>query len=100
MNKHNHSHCLHDLKYCDHCDVVYCPKCEREWGGHSHTYWYYSGIPYRVTWGGTGYTIYNCNTNSRVTDQNIISAYTSQSHTKEVEGTDFVGNSTNCTHHN
>lgn len=31
---HNHTEpikCEHKLKYCDHCDVVYCTKCKREW---------------------------------------------------------------------
>lgn len=86
MSRHNHSHCLHDLKYCDHCDVVYCTKCDREWGGHNHTYWYYSGIPYRVTWSGIGsggWEVYNVNTNEKVTDQKIISAYNSQAHDTE-----------------
>jgi hypothetical protein len=88
--------------------VVYCVKCEREWGGHSHYggyTWYYGGTPYRVTWSagetssGGSYEIYTTN-NTRVTDQNIISAYNSQPHTKGIEGTDFVGNPTACTHNN
>ena len=105
MNRHTHSHCLHDLKYCDHCDVVYCIKCEREWGGYGGYTWYYGGTPYRVTWcagetsSGGSYEIYTTN-NTRVTDQNIISAYNSQPHTKGIEGTDFVGNPTACTHNN
>lgn len=24
--------CKHELKHCTHCDVVYCSKCQREWG--------------------------------------------------------------------
>lgn len=32
---HNHEKpkaCKHELKHCDHCDVVYCEKCKKEWG--------------------------------------------------------------------
>ncbi len=32
MHNHEHNQCDHDLKYCPHCDVVYCTKCNREWG--------------------------------------------------------------------
>jgi hypothetical protein len=101
MSRHNHSHCLHDLKYCEHCDVVYCVKCDREWGGHSHSYWYWGGTPYRVTWTNTEYALYNSNTNLRVTDPQIISAYNSQPHTKEPQFTAQTGElTTACTHHN
>ena len=31
MSKHDHTECEHDLKYCKHCDVVYCATCDREW---------------------------------------------------------------------
>lgn len=24
--------CKHELEHCQHCDVVYCQKCGREWG--------------------------------------------------------------------
>ena len=23
--------CVHELQHCAHCDVVFCPKCKREW---------------------------------------------------------------------
>jgi hypothetical protein len=23
--------CKHILKHCEHCDVVYCEKCNKEW---------------------------------------------------------------------
>lgn len=51
---HEHNDCDHDLKYCSKCDVVYCTKCLREWGGHSHT-WIYPGWTYRpyTIWSGT-----------------------------------------------
>lgn len=35
MGKHDHKKpivCVHDLKWCQQCDVVYCARCEREWG--------------------------------------------------------------------
>lgn len=102
MSRHNHSHCLHDLKYCEHCDVVYCTKCDREWGGHDHSgyYWIYGGTPYRITWGDTGYAIYNSNTNVRVTDASIISAYNSEPHNKDIEFVPQTGEmSSACTHH-
>lgn len=82
--KHNHNHCMHDLKYCDHCDMVYCTKCDREWGGHKHEYWYWGGIPYRVTWASTvsdgsyGYTIYNATNNAECKDQSVYTAFNSQ----------------------
>ena len=47
---HDHDECDHKFKYCEKCDVVYCTKCEREWGGHKHTQWIYT--PY------TPYTYY------------------------------------------
>lgn len=56
-----HSHCEHDLAYCDHCDVAYCKKCSREWGTSRHHYypWWignagYPGYPWYRQWqGGT-----------------------------------------------
>ena len=35
---HEHEECEHELKYCSHCDVVYCVKCEREWGKEKIVY--------------------------------------------------------------
>ena len=29
--EHNHCTCEHKLKYCEHCDIVYCEKCKKEW---------------------------------------------------------------------
>lgn len=101
MNKHSHSHCSHDLKYCEHCDIVYCMKCDREWGGHQH-YWYYGGAPYTIRWssiGTGGWEVYN--NGIKVTDQSIISAYNSQPHSKQVEFKAQTGEmSSACTHHN
>jgi len=86
MSRHNHNHCLHDLKYCDHCDTVYCTKCDREWGVHVHYQpytWYYYGTPYTVRYADTGYTI-SCSTGETVTDTAVLSAfnteYTSHNH--------------------
>lgn len=28
---HNHCNCIHELKYCQCCDTVYCQKCNKEW---------------------------------------------------------------------
>lgn len=28
---HEHKSCDHDVKYCAHCDVAYCEKCNTEW---------------------------------------------------------------------
>lgn len=39
MSTHKHDHCEHNLKHCSKCDIVYCSKCEREWGQH-HTWTY------------------------------------------------------------
>jgi hypothetical protein len=92
MSNHKHEHCNHNLLYCDKCDVVYCTKCDREWGGHNHGYWYYYGLPYTVRWDNGISAIYTCNTNMKVTDPEIISAYNLQAQTGEL--------STACTHHN
>ena len=43
MHQHNCS-CDHNLKYCGHCDVVYCTKCGREWGRY-----YYNSYPWTYT---------------------------------------------------
>lgn len=103
MSRHNHSHCLHDLKYCEVCDVVYCTKCDREWGGHVHLpyTWYYYGEPYRVTWntfgvsGDGGWELTN-SSGQKVTDQSIISVFSMQPHTKEMNEIDC---DTVCGHH-
>jgi hypothetical protein len=42
---HEHIECDHNLKYCSKCDVVYCTKCSKEWGGHKY-YWY--SQPYTI----------------------------------------------------
>ena len=99
---HNHNHCAHDLHYCEHCDSVYCTKCDREWSGHYHfTYttpyiWYYYGTPYTITYAsgnnwssGGNYTI-TTSRGEKVTDTNIISAYNLEAQTGKM--------SSACTH--
>lgn len=56
---HEHNDCQHELKYCEHCDVVYCKKCKREWGKTQYVYTYpwwnwqpSSSEPYKVTCNG------------------------------------------------
>ena len=40
---HNHSHrckCEHEqVKFCKHCNTVYCLNCSQEWGKQAYTYW-------------------------------------------------------------
>ena len=53
---HEHKACNHKFSYCAKCDVVYCAKCHKEWGGHG--YWIYPSQPYiypNVTWETTTY---------------------------------------------
>lgn len=49
--KHDHSHCSHDLKFCEKCNVVYCRKCSQEWGGTQYIYtpYYTNPNPWTVT---------------------------------------------------
>jgi len=28
---HSHCGCKHNLRHCEHCDVVYCVRCGKEW---------------------------------------------------------------------
>ena len=87
MGKHNHNHCLHELRYCEHCDTVYCIKCEREWGGHTHFYWtygepyrwFYCGTPYTVKWASTGCFTMTNSSGQTVDDTNIRSAFMASS---------------------
>jgi len=102
MSRHNHSHCLHDLKYCEHCDVVYCTLCDREWGGHVHYQpytWYWGGTPYTVRWEGGSYTLTAANTGIPA-DASVMSVFSSQPHTKEIGDIDTINCGTVCTHHN
>jgi len=41
---HDHKKCNHTLRFCEHCDVVYCTKCEAEWKKSGST----------ITWTGGG----------------------------------------------
>ena len=38
MHEHKTQHCDHDLKLCVDCDVVYCHKCQRDWGKEKIVY--------------------------------------------------------------
>lgn len=31
--------CKHELKFCDHCDTVYCEKCQNEWKKNQGINW-------------------------------------------------------------
>lgn len=51
---HEHNHCHHELKHCSICNVVYCTKCGKEWGG-TNWYPYYPPLqPYTPYWTTTG----------------------------------------------
>jgi hypothetical protein len=39
MKHEHHVGCLHrEVRYCERCDVCFCPACNREWGP-SQTWW-------------------------------------------------------------
>lgn len=48
---HEHDGCKHKLKYCEHCDVVYCGKCKREWGKENTVYVPQPYYPWTSTYG-------------------------------------------------
>lgn len=60
---HKCTECKHEkLKYCEHCQKVYCCKCGREWGGSTYYYplqWTYTydtdtisdDTSWQATWG-------------------------------------------------
>lgn len=68
---HNHSSCKHKLEFCEHCDVVWCSKCKKEWSRNIYTFTYtqpsttISPKPWSTTIYGMnlsgGTTITNCN---------------------------------------
>lgn len=41
MHEHPEKKCAHTLKFCEHCDVVFCQKCKREWKEPPTTTWTY-----------------------------------------------------------
>lgn len=45
-NKHDHTECEHELKYCKLCDVAYCVKCNKEWKYYTQ----YFNQPFTVTY--------------------------------------------------
>lgn len=36
--KHDHKICEHELKFCKECEIVYCEKCEDQWGYIQETF--------------------------------------------------------------
>lgn len=48
VNKHDHTVCEHEVRYCKICDVCYCVKCGREWPSSLNT-WTYT-VPNTTTW--------------------------------------------------
>ncbi len=55
MHEHKHSCCNHCLHHCPCCDIVYCCKCAKQWGGWQS--WTYTSP---VWWtNGTGYVTLN-----------------------------------------
>lgn len=61
MSQHNHTYsgCDHNLKFCSHCDTVYCTKCSREWdNGKNHICGGYKSLDWTyVPWNGTSRTV-------------------------------------------
>ena len=62
---HEHLDCVHDLCYCEHCDIVYCKKCKREWGKKEYIYIPYYQPQYPIYWSYPPVTV--CNTDNTVT---------------------------------
>ena len=57
-SKHEHSDCKHEMKFCGHCDVAFCDRCNTEWGKYKlctlqHYPYYYVGIPNYTGYLGT-----------------------------------------------
>jgi hypothetical protein len=85
MHTHYHSHCNHNgsLRYCPHCDVVYCTSCGKEWGQRQTTWitygdpyiWTYKGIPYTVTYDYSGNYNLTTSNGTPVTSRSVISAF-------------------------
>ena len=70
-HSHTHNHCKHDLlQYCEHCDVVYCVNCGREWGQKTTVTYEYKYEPYIWTNRGIPYTVSYSNGNYSLTTSN------------------------------
>jgi hypothetical protein len=67
MNHTHHCHCDHELKFCSHCDLVYCEKCTAEWKKptYNNTWTYGTGLT--LCGNGGGDTTINPNTLSTLT---------------------------------
>ena len=50
--EHNHYTCVHELRHCPICDIVYCTKCGKEW--HTYTITYGVQYPATISYYGTG----------------------------------------------
>ena len=53
-HNHVHDHCMHPkLRYCSHCECVYCVDCGKEWRDR----WYYYYPNYYTMMNNTGQSI-------------------------------------------
>ena len=59
---HNHEKCVHEIKFCANCDVVYCEKCKDEWKKNWSNLTYTTGPNY-----GTGGGIVLCSSDCGTT---------------------------------
>lgn len=61
MSKHEHKECEHAVEFCPHCDVVFCKRCEKEWGaGTTYTPFTTTTIfPNETTWGTSKESVSN-----------------------------------------
>lgn len=66
MLKHKHQHgcCKHCLHHCSCCNVVYCCKCNEEWGKR----WYYQEYTPYLTYNDSTY----CGTTKAFTGQSGV----------------------------
>lgn len=64
-NKHEHTVCNHDVKYCNRCDVCYCELCGKEW------------CYYKITYGSTYISPNYINTDY---NKNLYTTFTQHSH--------------------
>lgn len=72
MNHNHHCHCEHKLKFCSHCDLVYCEKCSAEWKKPTNNW----------TYGGTGITL--CGNTTTATAGTNISTVANCNHNESI----------------